>query len=872
MRRKIFTVLFIILTCCFLTISLSACVGESVTVNFMNEGETFLSVTIEEGNKVSAPETNPERAGYIFDGWDHDFSKPIRNSVSIRAKWIARTDTPYRVEFYFENIEDNEFSLDSSYTEYYTGTTDEYIHYDMPTFENFESFNCSDWREIKGDGSTVIKLYYSRKTFTIDCYGVTSNVGGVFKYGTQINGTAIENLGYDFDGWYSGDELLSDQKNYSFALDKNIVVKGKVKEEMKNFDFDSTPTTCKILGIINGEELEELIIPDYVTSIGEYAFSSCTSVQEIKIPSNMEEIGEYAFAGCTSITEITLPEGVVSVGERAFSWCSSLSTINIPKSIKRLGGYAFDKCWELKTVNYAGSVDEWVDIDFYYLGNPLCNGGDLYINEQQVTNLVVTNATRISAYAFYKCASLQSVQISSTVKSIGNYAFSDCPMLSSVEMSEGVTAIGNYAFSILPLVISIEIPNSVQFVGYEAFRNNVNLTYNEKDGLRYLGNQTNKYFYLDRTLDLAITSATIDENCKIIGSCAFFGCGELRNLEIPNSIICIGDDAFFAANDINYNVKGGLLYLGNATNKYLYLADTMSEDITSATIDSNCKFIGAAFYDCSNLTSIVIPEGVVSIRGLAFSGCSSLSSVKLPLTLKSIGSYAFIDCHSLREIEIPSGVINIGYDAFNGCTQLKIYCETEKENGGWGEQWHGNRPVEWGHEMERPTCEHTYVNQFPCCDSMCVVAGCNNVVKATAEHNFSNKYVCECGAIKPCTLEIIANDFGDSLLAQAQLMAGTMTGDFEVVVLDAQSTVQQISQYIFLNEIDTEKITGGIFVKLDVTYGGQDVLFTIYYNFGLQFSELQSADVGVTYTGSEETWFLEVVEGNKTILFEYSIT
>ena len=62
----------------------------------------------------------------------------------------------------------------------------------------------------------------------------------------------------------------------------------------------------------------------------------------------------------------------------------------------------------------------------------------------------------------------------------------------------------------------------------------------------------------------------------------------------------------------------------------------------------------------------------------------------------------------------------------------------------------------------------------------------------------------------------------------------------------------------------------GLFVKFDVTYGGADVLFTIYYNFGLQFSEEQSENVELTYDGIE-TWSLDVVENNKTILFEYSI-
>ena len=71
--------------------------------------------------------------------------------------------------------------------------------------------------------------------------------------------------------------------------------------------------------------------------------------------------------------------------------------------------------------------------------------------------------------------------------------------------------------------------------------------------------------------------------------------------------------------------------------------------------------------------------------------------------------------------------------------------------------------------------------------------------------------------------------------------------------------------------MDKEKIIGGLFVKFDVTGGTNDAPFTIYYNFALQFSEEQKSDIEFSYEGSDETCKLEVVEGKKTIVFEYSI-
>lgn len=174
---------------------------------------------------------------------------------------------------------------------------------------------------------------------------------------------------------------------------------------------------------------------------------------------------------------------------------------------------------------------------------------------------------------------------------------------------------------------------------------------------------------------------------------------------------------------------------------------------------------------------------------------------------------------------------------------------------------------------ETSYADHIYADNYACHDRKCETVGCTSVEKATTEHRYDKEYVCEnCNENALCTLQLIGEDFSESLLKQAALNSGTLIGDYEIVVLDAEATINNIENYIFLDEFDKDKIVAGLFVKFDVTFGGENTLFTIYYNFGLQFSEEQSKDISVTYEGSAEVWELEVVEGNKTILFEYSIT
>ena len=93
--------------------------------------------------------------------------------------------------------------------------------------------------------------------------------------------------------------------------------------------------------------------------------------------------------------------------------------------------------------------------------------------------------------------------------------------------------------------------------------------------------------------------------------------------------------------------------------------------LTSVTIPNSVTSIGSsAFYGCSGLTSVTIPNSVTSIGDYAFSGCSGLTSVTIPNSVTSIGDYAFYGCSGLTSVTIPNSVTSIGNYAFYGCSGL----------------------------------------------------------------------------------------------------------------------------------------------------------------------------------------------------------
>ena len=249
--------------------------------------------------------------------------------------------------------------------------------------------------------------------------------------------------------------------------------------------MENTPTYLKIegtvvTGIKNGRTIKNIVIPEGVTEIGDFAFFECIELASITIPESVMKIGQLSFGKCEyiktvhyggtlaqwcamknnhefmdiaehlflcdgmdikALTELVIPEGVTKINDCAFRKCDALTSVVIPESVTEIEDWTFDRCENIKTVRYNGTLAQWCEMenDHRLMENAehvlLGDGTDI----RALTELVIPEGvTKIGQSALGGCKMLADLTIPENVKEIGDFALNGCFSLKRIAIPSGI--------------------------------------------------------------------------------------------------------------------------------------------------------------------------------------------------------------------------------------------------------------------------------------------------------------------------------------------------------------------------------------------------------------------------------------------------
>lgn len=421
---------------------------------------------------------------------------------------------------------------------------------------------------------------------------------------------------------------------------------------------------CMQLKSVNLPKCETIEGYQPINEEGDGAFYGCNNLQEIDLPSCIN-IGESTFCSCPKLKSINIPV-CQTIGEEAFAYCSNLNEVSLPNTIQKLGYKCFNGNTSLTL--YAKNVPA---LDH--------NPGTMAETDTLALGKNVLIIVPEESLAAYQAADVWNT-MSERIFPMGTQFNYDVEATAQASTSGLQKAIGEKN---LRSVVTLKVKGSINSYDIMVMRNKM-------DNLHHLDLadadvKSNTYHYytgyctqddilgphsfadLDklRTVKLPKSVKSIDQ--------AFNNCSQLRSVEMPENLICIGNSY-----DDEWSMSGGAFNDCSNLEEIIFhnceriggCAFYQCNSLQEITLPKNLIHVGSfAFYNCNQLKNIILPSEVETISYHAFDGCGNLASIQFPPSLKRIESYAFSGCYSLSSINLP-GLTSISNNTFYGCSDL----------------------------------------------------------------------------------------------------------------------------------------------------------------------------------------------------------
>lgn len=689
----------------------------NVTYDLDNNVESFTETLNSTDYKLYAEQS---KVGYNFLSWDL-LSYSIDNTpenysatISLKAIWIADTDTRYTVNYYLENYEDTNYTLEK--TDVLYGETSTIVNPMAIEYEGFIEPEVQSL-EILPDGSAQLNYYYKREMITLSFVtnGGTSVNDFETKWGTPIADLpTTTRVNYTFGGWFNDLELTEQYE--VFKSSDTLYAYWEEEYKPSNFTYELYDGGYVLLDTSLG--VLEKQIPTYIGD------------------NKLLTISANALANIEA-SSLIIPETVTYIEEDAFA-NSSISELIIPTSVKSVDKNAFRNITNLTTVKYNGTIADWCNISFEnQLSNPMAIATEFYLlcesGYELVTDLVVTSEVEVLGdYQFYGFDCVTSVTVADSVSYIGENVFTESNNISNLSV---------------PFIGSSEEDSLNSYLGY------------------FFGGTSYALNYVDVPSGLTSVSIT---NTLEVDDYALYNCDMVNEVILTNTVLNIGEFAFANTLITNIVIPDSVTSIGYGAFKYCPL-ESITLPFVGNTIENHYSQNGHFGYifgaDSSNENSDYVPStlktvtitNALEIDSYAFEGLNFIEEINLPDTLLRINSYAFNDCTGLRYIHIPTSVEVIEEGIFEGVDDLVIYLESSATESNWYSNWNNNKPIYYG--VNEDTFHEENNIQYVISNGEAVLTNCLSdeeeiVIPETITHNGNTYNVTSIGdeAFYGCSL------------------------------------------------------------------------------------------------------------------------
>ena len=572
-------------------------------------------------------------------------------------------------------------------------------------FSDYTNLNTINLDLITTFNSSCLKN--TGLTGTLSIPSATGTLGNLAFHDTKI--TNIANLGsvtqlgsttyQQYNGSFQRCTLLE-----TVILPETLTIIGYnsfnecAKLKTINFPESITAIWPSAFNDCNNLEIESLSLPN-LTSLGDAVFRNCYKLKRVTNLGSITNIlaprnGTGVFYNCTNLKVVVLPATLETLGSQysPFNGCTALEDVvcyaTIPPAVacstifpknKLKGIYVPDSSIDAykSATNWSNYYDYIYPISDYVEGIP-----PMKFQDAEVESIILTNYdTNKSGYLsntellaiknmngkFDNKATIETFNELDKFTSLTQMpTFQNCTSLSEIKLPTHLNSMPSSMFKGCTALTSFAIPNTVQKLNGDTFNGSGLSTLTSWGGITELSSNNN--FQNCKSLSSIPSLSTLT---KIRGNGTFAGCTNLTSVSGLNNLTQIGNNTFSECTNLNINNLNlpNLITLGGSA---FYKCAGLTGNINLPSLTNQLDY--RTFRECTSITNVLSLGSITKIQDYAFFGCTTLQSVNLPDTLTSIGIQAFYQCSNMHlpNNKLPESITAIDSGAFDGCTSLEI--------------------------------------------------------------------------------------------------------------------------------------------------------------------------------------------------------